>query len=670
MSELTTRVADCFDHVYVVNLKHEVENRYKIVKHLQDHGIPFELFEAVNGYEGEPYQRWEAYTAKPLGSLTRFPEFNDKEISRGKHFIESAGAIGYIYTYLAILKDAKRRQFKRILILEDDVILAKDFDEAFSRFMTTVDPDWKVLQLGASQYGWSKVDVEGAQANGYYFPRRLATCGSFAIALDHRVFDEVIEAESSFEGPFDHITMGEIYEKYFGKCFVAFPNLIMPDVGTSSIRGGRCQFQHGERMKWKVENFEYPSFKVSLGVIVKRAEQGKALYETVRRSQLPVTLAVYGLSSDGIRPLHNESHANLDDQATSYDSERHGALPVCDFYAEVTSETTLEESDVIAHVEHCLGLRSTGSPKLSDLTPPQQRPERGRVSTIIPSYKRPGNLFRALSSVASQEYLNKEIIVVSDNGAESHFNQETLAVVEKVRAAYPDVSIRYLEHTINRNGAAARNTGLMCATGEYITFLDDDDEYLPGRLSEAVARLETVSANVGAVYCGFLGWNSPENDAERYLAGDLSEQILTLDYKKHYLHTNTATYRRHYIDMINGFDESYQRHQDLEFNLRYLQVSGFETVEQCLVRLNPEPSDVSNKVYGTKFLAIKQKFLSEFEWLIHSMDELTQEQVYQVHWDELYRYAADKEEMRAALRASLNQKQLQLFMKRDAEEQA
>ncbi|MDQ2078325.1 glycosyltransferase [Marinimicrobium sp. ABcell2] len=662
---MTNRVADCFDHVYVVNLKHEAENRYKVVKHLQEHGIPFELFEAVNGYQGEPLERWKTYSAKPLGSLTRFPEFNSKEVRRGKHYIESAGAVGYIYTYISILEDAKRRQYKRILILEDDIILAKDFDQAFSRFIASVDPDWKVLQLGASQYGWGKVDVEGAQANGYYFPRRLATCGSFAIAIDHHVFDEVIEAESSFESPFDHITMGEIYEKYFGKCFVAYPNLIMPDVGTSSIRGERCQFQHGERMKWNVKNFEFPSFKVSLAVIVRSAAQGMALYQAVKRTELPVTLALYGLSTDGLRPLHNESHANLDDATVAYDPERHGAMPVYDFYAQVTFGGFLESSDVIAHLEHCLGLRSEGSPKLRNLEPRQLRAERGRISTIIPSYKRPGNLFRALSSVASQEYPNKEIIVVSDNGAESHFNQETLTVVNKVRATYPEVSIRYLEHSVNRNGAAARNTGLMHAKGEYITFLDDDDEYLPGRLSESVARLEAVNANIGAVYCGFLGWNSRENSPQRYLAGDLSEYIFTLEYKKHYLHTNTATYRRSYIDMINGFDESYQRHQDLEFNLRYLCISGFETVDQCLVRLNPEPSDVNNKVYGDKFLAIKQKFLTEFEWLIKSLDEPIQQRVYRAHWDELYRYAADKEETREAFRRSLNSEQLELFRRRD-----
>ncbi|WP_438883286.1 hypothetical protein, partial [Bacillus cereus group sp. Bce013] len=86
-----------------------------------------------------------------------------------------------------------------------------------------------------------------------------------------------------------------------------------------------------------------------------------------------------------------------------------------------------------------------------------------------------------------------------------------------------------------------------------------------------VAKLIVTPDDVGAVYCGFLGWNSSENDLHRYKEGDLTLDILMLDYKNHYLHTNTATYKRHVVLSINGFDESYHRHQDLEFNLRFFE---------------------------------------------------------------------------------------------------
>lgn len=652
-----------FDNVYVVNLKHQIEDRLKITKHLISHGIRFELFEAINGYEGEALEAWRRYESRKLGTLSRFPEYNQLEIERGKGFIESAGAIGYIYTYIAIMNDAKSRGFSKILILEDDVILSDNFETQFTDFVRTVPSDWKVLQLGASQYDWNSVDIEKAKSEGYYFPRSLDTCGSFAIAIDSSVFDNLIELESTFETAFDHLTLGDIYEQNLGKCFVAFPNLVMPDVGTSTIRGGRNQFKHGTRMKWNVEKFEYPQYKISLAVIVRHAAQASLLYSKIRHRNLPISVAIFGLSSDGLRPIHNELHSNIDTSSSDYDSAIHGAVPKYDYYAQVTSEDALTESDVVSHVEYLLGLGIEGTPRLKAVSVEKIVEVKSRVSTIIPSYKRPGNLLRALRSVASQDYENKEVIVVSDNGKGSHYNVQTEYVVDQIRREYPHVLIRYVAHSINRNGAAARNSGLMHATGEYITFLDDDDEYLQGRLSESVVRLAKLHSSIGAVYCGFLGWNSPDNNEARYVKGNLTEEILMLNYKKHYLHTNTATYRRRFVDMINGFDETYQRHQDLEFNLRYLQVSSFDTVQQCLVRLNPEPSDVSNKVYGTKFLTIKQKFLDEFEWLISAVSKDLQQEIYCAHWDEVYRYVADRSEMRTKLLGSLKNGEAQLLLR-------
>ena len=180
------------------------------------------------------------------------------------------------------------------------------------------------------------------------------------------------------------------------------------------------------------------------------------------------------------------------------------------------------------------------------------------VSIIIPTYKRPTNLLNALTSVAEQDYLNKEIIVVNDTGAGSEYNSEISNVIQQVRGAYPLVDIKFIEHNENRNGAAARNTGLLVSTGEYICFLDDDDIYLQGRLSESIAKLANQPSHVGAVYCGFLGWNSPKNDLNRYAEGDLTKEILLLEYLKHYVHTNTVTYRRSAVLALNGFDESYQ----------------------------------------------------------------------------------------------------------------
>ena len=84
------------------------------------------------------------------------------------------------------------------------------------------------------------------------------------------------------------------------------------------------------------------------------------------------------------------------------------------------------------------------------------------MSVIITTYHNEKLLNRAVESVLHQTYERIELIVVDDNPPESNARKATEAVMEK----YPQAV--YLKHSENRNGAAARNTGIRAAKGEYI----------------------------------------------------------------------------------------------------------------------------------------------------------------------------------------------------------
>lgn len=628
-----------FDHIYVVNLESQFEKRIKVSNQLKNAGIKFELFPAVNGYTGEPRRLFDDYMLNPIGNLKRYPEFNAREVQRGSKFIESAGAVGYIFTYLAILKDAKAKGYKKFLILEDDIILSGNFEQRFLSFLSGIDIDWKVLQLGASQYGWDSVDLQEAKLKGYYKPRRLDTCGSFAIGIDASIIDELIVAESAFDAPFDHLPLGEIYEKYLDKCYVIYPNIIMPDVGDSTIRGGRCQYGHSELVKWKIEDFTYPLPRPSVAVILTGYENLKYYENFSSSADMPVELRLFYTSKDGLRPLHNKSMLTQDYVFDESILEK-SFIPKVDFCAKLSPQAVLTESDIVSFVEYELGLRLVNNTPLELIDISFSSIKKGRVSVVIPTYKRPENLKNALISVLEQEYPDVEVLVVSDNGVGSPYNDETRIIINELKLLYPSSNLKLIEHFENRNGAAARNTAIMASSGEHISFLDDDDIYLPGRIDKSIQVLRGSRGEVGAVYCGFLGWNSPVNDLNRYKEGDLTLEIFLLDYKKHYLHTNTATYKRESVIAINGFDESYRRHQDLEFNLRFFELYKISTVKDALVRLNPAPSDISNKIFGHSMLELKLKFLDQFETAINGFDEKFD--IYSKHWDEVIRYTNDE----------------------------
>ena len=100
------------------------------------------------------------------------------------------------------------------------------------------------------------------------------------------------------------------------------------------------------------------------------------------------------------------------------------------------------------------------------------------VSVVIPTYERADRLPRAVESVLSQTYSNIEVLVVNDNEPDSAFDIET----ERVLASFEDERLRVL-HTVGRTGGgAARNYCCENARGEYLAFLDDDDEYEPDKI--------------------------------------------------------------------------------------------------------------------------------------------------------------------------------------------
>lgn len=110
------------------------------------------------------------------------------------------------------------------------------------------------------------------------------------------------------------------------------------------------------------------------------------------------------------------------------------------------------------------------------------------VSVIIPTYNREKTIKRCIDSIVNQTMPPYEIIVVDDCSMDN-----TLGILNKF---YPDIKIVKQNH---RGAQAARNAGIRVAQGEYIAFLDSDDEWLPDKLELQIRELKK---NPDAVICG------------------------------------------------------------------------------------------------------------------------------------------------------------------------
>ena len=107
------------------------------------------------------------------------------------------------------------------------------------------------------------------------------------------------------------------------------------------------------------------------------------------------------------------------------------------------------------------------------------------VSVIIPIYNVAPYIERCLLSVITQTYDALEIVLIDDCGVDDSMKiaESTLQNVEHLRI------VKILHHEKNRGLSAARNTGIMAATGRYLFFLDSDDWIKPDCIQQMVERI-------------------------------------------------------------------------------------------------------------------------------------------------------------------------------------
>ncbi|HNQ23714.1 MAG TPA: glycosyltransferase family A protein [Phycisphaerae bacterium] len=117
------------------------------------------------------------------------------------------------------------------------------------------------------------------------------------------------------------------------------------------------------------------------------------------------------------------------------------------------------------------------------------------VSIVIPTYNRCGLLARAIESVRAQTFTNWEIVLVDDGSTD-----DTPRVAADYAARLGD-RLHYVQQA-NAGSSAARNRGIDVARGEFVCFLDADDEFLPRKLERQVALFER-RRELGFVYSDF-----------------------------------------------------------------------------------------------------------------------------------------------------------------------
>jgi glycosyltransferase involved in cell wall biosynthesis len=200
------------------------------------------------------------------------------------------------------------------------------------------------------------------------------------------------------------------------------------------------------------------------------------------------------------------------------------------------------------------------------------------VSVVVTTYDRPLRCKRAVKSVQAQTYEPLEVLVVED-GTDTD-------VEAWLKDEFPEAE--YIRHSENRGLAAARNTGLEWASGDFVAYLDDDDTWKPGRIEHQIEELKSQSpesqSKIGVVYCA-VERRTSNGEVERVSypenSGDLRVSILDVGASTL---PSTFLFDRNALRSVDGFDESLASSIDHDIWMS-LAAEGYHvlTVDQPLV---------------------------------------------------------------------------------------
>lgn len=211
-----------------------------------------------------------------------------------------------------------------------------------------------------------------------------------------------------------------------------------------------------------------------------------------------------------------------------------------------------------------------------------------KVTAVISTFNRANLVGRAIESVINQTYRNMEIIVVDDHSTDN---------TEEVVRGFGESRVHYIRHEKNKGGSAARNTGIKTATGEYIAFLDDDDEWVENKIERQLQYVQ----DFGAVVCrAFI----PSRNRMTQLYKKVT--VNPRDLRKGFIFGcgTSILLARADILKVTLFDENLASSQDWDILVRLAGKCKIAYINEPLVRFNVgSHARISNK---SKHMSIAQ----------------------------------------------------------------
>ena len=210
-----------------------------------------------------------------------------------------------------------------------------------------------------------------------------------------------------------------------------------------------------------------------------------------------------------------------------------------------------------------------------------------KVSVILPTYNRASLIGRAIKSILNQTFNDFELLIIDDGSVDD---------TEKVVKTFADTKVTYKKHEENKGAAAARNTGIHLARGEFIAFNDSDDEWMPEKLERQIKKFSEVNSNIGVIYCGYIAV-SQQTNREIFRSTPMEKgKIYPRILQGCITGTFTPLIKQACFEKVGLFDETLPSCQDWDMWIRISEYYEFDFISDILVKMYIHGSQISTNL--------------------------------------------------------------------------
>jgi len=227
------------------------------------------------------------------------------------------------------------------------------------------------------------------------------------------------------------------------------------------------------------------------------------------------------------------------------------------------------------------------------------------VSIVVRTRDRPKLLEKALRSINAQTYRPIEVVLVNDGGCD--LSEEILRDILK------DVSLNYIRLKDNVGRARAGNIGIENAKGDYIGFLDDDDELYPEHLETLTSFLFSSDYKIAytdslMVYKDYIGETNVKGNYKTELAfsEDFNYDKLLFE---NYIPFMCLLFNRDVLIASGGFDSSLELYEDWDLLIRIGKVTPFYHIKKITSNYNQWSSDYQISQLSKDVIFLKDAYL-------------------------------------------------------------